>query len=142
MPLIMVVATIGCFSADKVVAWDGRFERLQFRISWWLIPGAEAVMQAAPGEQVLFQIQACTNPTFDLLHKVRDSIAARARRTVDGFQSIDYQETIREGRYRKDLGMSFTQTGRIVITDHNAGPAETLAVPPQTLDLITAFYAV
>jgi len=120
--------------------WDGRFEQLQFRISWWLIPGAEAVMQAVPEADVLFQMQACTNPALDLFHKVRDSIMVRASRTKEGFQSIYYQENIQEGRYRNRISVAFDKAGMATVKDHDSGEFQSLALPPGTLDLITAFY--
>ncbi|MEE8342402.1 MAG: DUF3108 domain-containing protein [Gammaproteobacteria bacterium] len=129
------------FGAVEASGWDGRFEQLRFRVSWWLIPGAEAILQAAPGDGVVFRVQACTNPALDLFHKVRDSITVLASRTDEGFRSLHYLEKIKEGRYRNHMGVSFSGSGRVVFTDHGAGESHSLAVPPGTLDLITAFYA-
>ncbi len=140
--LTVLALTMGFyFGAVEASGWDGRFEQLRFRVSWWLIPGAEAILQAAPGDGVVFRVQACTNPALDLFHKVRDSITVLASRTDEGFRSLHYLEKIKEGRYRNHMGVSFSGSGRVVFTDHGAGESHSLAVPPGTLDLITAFYA-
>lgn len=142
--LTVLILTVGfCwFGAVEASGWDGRFEQLRFRVSWWLIPGAEAILQAATSDGVVFRVQACTNPALDLFHKVRDSITVSASRTDEGFRSVHYQEKIKEGRYWNNMEVSFPGSGHVVFTDHSAGESQSLAVPPGTLDLITAFYAI
>lgn len=142
--LLMAVVAGTYAIAAAGAGWDGRFEQLRFRISWWLLPGAEALMQAtpAPGAGAEFRIQACTNPALDLFHKVRDSITARAWRTGTGFRAMEYREDIREGRYRNRIGISFPLGGPAVLMDHDAGQSQSIVLPPNALDLVTAFYVV
>lgn len=120
----------------------GAFEQLHFRVYWWVIPGARAVMEASTpvAEEARFHVQACTNRPFDMLHKVRDRIVVEALRDADGYRTRRYRETIHEGRYRSRQEVTLANGGVARIRDFISGEVAGVPVVAGTMDLLSAFY--
>lgn len=136
-----------CLCAAAVRAgdrgWDGNYERLHFSIHWLFIPAGTAVIEArspAP-EQAAFRLEACSNPTVDLLYKVRDLIRVRSRITPAGLRPQRYRYRQHEGRHRSDLTLNFPEPGTVQMIDHLADTRLSYPVAPDTLDLVSAFFA-
>lgn len=123
--------------------WDGDYQRLHFSIHWLFIPAGTAILEArrpAAGE-ARFLLEACSNAAVDLVYKVRDRIRVRSRSTPTGLESQWYRFRQHEGSHRNDHTLEFPQPGRVRYRDHLAGTRQSFAVAPNTLDMVSAFFA-
>ena len=135
-----VVAT----ASDEIQpGWNGQYEHLEFNLTWLFVPGGIAIIQAEPIDHrnnTVFHIQACTNPTLDLIHKVRDSIRTTAKVDQMNYRSLKYRFKQQEGRRRQDLEIAFQNNNRLEVKDNKLKETKQYQVPENTIDLVTAFF--
>lgn len=130
-------------SNENQPGWNGQYEHLEFNLSWLFVPGGTAIIQAEPIDyknNAVFHIQACTNPTLDLIHKVRDSIKTIAKIDQESYRSVKYQFKQQEGRQRQDLEVAFQTNNRLEVTDNKLKATKSYQVPEDTIDIVTAFF--
>ncbi|MFA9462132.1 DUF3108 domain-containing protein [Thiohalorhabdus methylotrophus] len=123
--------------------WNGRFERLHFKVAWTVVPAGRAVIQARQPEpdRARFKIKACTNQALDVFHKVRDKILARTRLTGDGLRAHSYRIIRREGDDREKKALRFGDGGLVHTKDLRTGKTDYFPVESATVDVLTALYA-
>jgi len=128
-------------SEDIRNGWNGKSEYLEFSLTWLYLPGGTAVIQAEPSgkDMAIFKIQACTNPTLDMIHKVRDSITTVAEVNKENYKSHSYRFKQQEGQTKQDLEIAFADD-QLQVTDNKQQEIRYYKVPENTLDMVTAFF--
>jgi hypothetical protein len=116
-------------------------EVLQYKLKYGFITAAEGTIKVLNSdlkfnEQPTFRlsVDAVTSGTFDVFYKVRDHYDSYIDRV--NLTPYFYQETIREGKYRRNDKARFTQSTRKIVSNRGTftGPTD------QTFDLVSAYY--
>ncbi|MCE5305538.1 MAG: DUF3108 domain-containing protein [Chloroherpetonaceae bacterium] len=117
-------------------------ERLEYKVGYKFITAGTGFLQIMP-EPVFRNGRPCYDirfgvkslPALDYLYKVRDAYSTIM--DVGGLFSWEFNQQIREGKYRRDEQAIFDQGKNLVYTRGN-----TYKVPPYSYDIMSAFYYV
>ena len=121
--------------------WDGSFEHLRFDIRWLFVSAGSSIIQAEPNgaKEATFLMQACTNPTVDFFHRVRDNILVKILRDEDQYRSKNYRYTQSEGGYKRNLEIKFLPDNKITLTDFILNETKNYTTPEPALDIMSVF---
>ena len=117
-------------------------ERLDYKVGYKFITAGTGYLQIMPNPvnrkgrpcyDIRFEVKSL--PALDYLYKVRDQYSAVM--DVAGLFSWEFNQKIREGRYKRDEQAIFDQANNLVYTR-----GETYKIPPYTYDIMSAFYYV
>jgi len=120
-------------------------ERLTYEISWLNIVAGTAVMEVAGGDRISenkvakFVMTAQSSPVVTKFYPVDNRVESLV--DLSNFQTDHMTFRRREGRRKNDFEYTFNhQEGKVLAVKD--GVAETLAIPPETLDAISCLYYV
>ena len=117
-------------------------ERLEYKVGYKFITAGTGSLSIMPNPvyrngracyDIRFEVKSL--PALDYLYKVRDQYSAVM--DVAGLFSWEFNQTIREGRYKRDEQAVFDQVNNFVYTR-----GETYKIPPYAYDIMSAFYYV
>lgn len=150
---LLLISLLG-LAAIKIAAEDpnmmrfavneafGLGERLEYDVGYKFIKAGTAVFSVGkepvnvngrPCYDIRFEVMSLSS--LDFLYRVRDRY--RTLVDIDGIFPWKFEQTIREGGYRKDYEATFDQVGNKAYTTEG-----TFDVPPFVHDIVSAFYYV
>lgn len=114
-------------------------ERLIFDVGYGFITAGEAIMSIPqydtvagnPCLKVMFIVNS--TPTFSWFYEVRDRYETYL--DVDGIFPWQFEQHIKEGKYRRDFSAQFDQVNHLAKTSEGEYP-----IPPYVHDIVSAFY--
>lgn len=119
-------------------------ERLEFALRWEALPAGQATLEVLPLSAIdgaaayHFKLTARTTPFIDTIYRVRDQIEGWT--DLDLRRSLRYHKDQQEGDRMRNIVVRFdwrAQTAQYTNFDHRREP---IAVQPETLDPLSAFY--
>lgn len=121
-------------------------ELLHFRVSYGNITAGYATMEV--NRQVEYKKRQCyvfrttaqSRKAFDWIFKVRDWTESYV--DIEKFYSLRFEKHLREGSYKKDIVIDYDQYKNQAIYTDEKKKNETIAVPPDVLDPLSALYLV
>ncbi|MGA1823059.1 MAG: DUF3108 domain-containing protein [bacterium] len=120
-------------------------EVLTFELKWGFISAGKTTLEIHPMEIINgvtsyhFVMKTRTNKFIDKIYKVRDQIDAYA--AVDMNHSLLFKKKQREGRYKRDVVVTFDWDKNEAQYLNRGKPKEPITIFPETLDPLSAFYA-
>ena len=106
------------------------------------MPAGVALVEARPRDEgrALLRVEACSNAALDLFYRVRDLAEVEVRRGPGTLRPLHYRYSQAEGSHRSELESDFSRPGEVVQRDRLADSEQTLAVPADVADMVTAFF--
>lgn len=117
-------------------------EHLEYKVGYKFITAGTGFLSISPNPvyrngrpcyDIRFEVKSL--PALDYLYKVRDQYSTVM--DVAGLFSWEFNQKIREGRYKRDEQAIFDHAKNLVYTR-----GETYKIPPYTYDIMSAFYYV
>jgi hypothetical protein len=141
--LAAMLSPLPACAADALDCMPYVGERMTFRISWEFVDAGTATIHVGRKGPHAYRIgtEAKTNKFFDVLKKVRDTIASEGLCRGGKAQSTAFDLHQHEGSYQAVKQTRFLwQQGKATYT--HDGKTETFAVPAGYLNVMDAFYTV